>query len=57
MYRQPRVSWSRGDRASKNRRGISEETLSRLREYRRKMGAETDDEIIEELLKIVEVRS
>ena len=45
------------DRASKNRRGISEETLSRLREYRMKMGAETDEEIIEELLKIVEVRS
>ena len=45
------------DRAVQNRRGISDETLGRLREYRRKMGAETDEEIIEELLKVVEVRS
>jgi len=45
------------DRASKSRRGISEETLSKLREYRMKMGADTDEEIIEELLKIVEVKT
>jgi hypothetical protein len=51
------VDRERLDRAAQNRRGISDETLGRLREYRRKMGAETDEEIIEELLKVVEVRS
>jgi len=45
------------ERASENRRGISEETLGRLRDYRRKMGADSDEEIIEELLKIVEVHA
>jgi hypothetical protein len=45
------------ERASQNRRGISEETLGRLREYRRKMGADSDEEIIEELLRIVEIRA
>ncbi len=41
---------------SKNRGGTSEATLGRLREYRRKIGAEMDEEIIEGLLKIVEIR-
>ncbi len=45
------------DRVSQNWRGISDETLGRLREYRRRMGAETDEEMIEELLRVVEVRS
>ena len=45
------------DRASQNRRDISDEALGRLREYRRKMGAETEEEIIEELLSIVQVSS
>jgi hypothetical protein len=45
------------DLASQNRSGISDETLGRLREYRRKIGAETDEEMIEELLRVVEVRS
>lgn len=44
------------ERAGKNRRGISEETLEKLREYRMKLGADTDEEIIEELIKVVEVR-
>ena len=47
--------WLEG--AVRNRRGISDETLGRLKEYRRRMGAETDEELIEELLKIVEVRT
>ena len=45
------------DRTSQNRNGISEETLEQLMEYRRKMGTETDEEMIEELLRVVEVRS
>ena len=45
------------DRASQNQRGISDETLGRLREYRQKRGKETDEEIIEELLNIVEMSS
>jgi hypothetical protein len=45
------------ERASQNRRGISDETLGRLRDYRRKMGADSDEEIIEELLKIVEIHA
>jgi len=45
------------ERAARNRRGISDATLERLREYRRKMGAETDEEIIEELLNVIETRS
>jgi hypothetical protein len=45
------------DRVSQNRRGISDETLGRLREYQRRMGMETDEEMIEELLRVVEVRS
>ncbi len=45
------------NRAARNRGVISEETLGKLREYKRRMGKETDEEIIEELLKIVEVRS
>lgn len=44
------------DRAARNRRGTSDATLERLREYRRKMGTETDEEIIEELLKVIETR-
>ena len=45
------------DRASQNRGDLSDENLGRLREYRRKMGTETDEEMIEELLRVVEVRS
>ena len=45
------------NRASQNQRGISDETLGRLREYRQKMGTETDEEIIEELLSIIQVSS
>lgn len=45
------------DRAARNRRGTFDATLERLRDYQRKMGAETDEEIIEELLKVIETRS
>jgi len=45
------------NRAARNRGTISEETLGKLREYKRRMGKETDEEIIEELLTIIEVRS
>ena len=38
------------ERAGKNKRGISEETLGGRREHRMKMGAESAEEIIEELL-------
>jgi hypothetical protein len=37
--------------AGKTRRGISEETLGQLREYRIKMETESDEEIIEKLLR------
>ncbi len=45
------------EKAVKNRRGISEETFGKLKEYRMKMDADTDEAIIDELLKIVEVKS
>jgi hypothetical protein len=45
------------NRAARNRGIISEENLGKLREYKRRVGRESDEEIIEELLKIVEVRS
>jgi hypothetical protein len=43
--------------ASQNWREISDEILGQLREYQRGIGLETDEEMIEELLRVVEVRS
>ena len=45
------------DRVARNGRDISDATFERLNEYRRKMGADTDEEIIDELLNVIETRS
>jgi hypothetical protein len=45
------------DCASQNQNVISDEALERLRKYCRNIGTETDEEMIEELLRVVEVRS
>jgi hypothetical protein len=45
------------DHPSRNCGGISEETLGRLREYKRSMNSETDEEMIEELLRTIDVKS
>lgn len=45
------------DCAYQNQKSVTDEALKRLRDYRRKMGTETDEEIIDEVLRVVEVRS
>jgi hypothetical protein len=36
--------------------GVSDETLERLREFRRRLSAENDDECVDELLNFFEIQ-